>query len=239
MDMINNSSGHLQAQEMLKTLSFADVQKWIKALRTNIVGSAKFSEVVESLDGRGPRELWGVGGDEEGLAFGRGKHITIRDSVTNKQMGEARINAWMIENPDVDSREQAVAALTAGQAPTKVLQLLRSAGRGLMAYMCSCIEEELLLILQQDPDFERARIGHCAVALVEAMLNRAANKTQVPRIDRIEGERNFQSYRMINKEYWQFKKQTNLNYINCLRAGSEMSGMDAVGTIVSNSIAVI
>ena len=106
-------------------------------------------------------------------------------------MGEARINDWMDENPDVESREQAVAALTAGQAPTKVLQLLRSTGRGLMAYMYSCIEEELLLILQQDPEFERARIGHCVVALVEAMLNRAANKTQVPRIDRIEGEEIF------------------------------------------------
>ena len=167
------------------------------------------------------------------MAYGRGRHGTEKTAVSNKQMGELRIAAWLTTYPD-KTREEAVVALTAMQTTTKVIQSLKSSSRGLMALLCSSIQEELLLKLMEDQEFEKARKGTCVVTLIEAIQNRAANATQVSRIDRKEAERIFNEFRMSGRDYLKFKKQMNLNHINALRAGCEISGQDAVGTIVAN-----
>ncbi len=60
------------------------------------------------------------------------------------------------------------------------------------------------------------------MTLIEAIQNRAANATQVSRIDRKEAERIFNEFRMSGRDYLKFKKQMNLNHINALRAGCEI-----------------
>ena len=108
---MNSSAGDQQPQpgEVLTKLSFAQVQQWLQVVKANIIRSGKFTEVAETLNGIGPTELHGVGGDEEGLAYGRGRHGTMKTVVSNKQMGDLRITAWRTEHPD-KSREEAVVA---------------------------------------------------------------------------------------------------------------------------------
>ena len=151
-----------QPRELLTKLSFADVQQWLEVVKTNIIRSGQFTEVAETLNGIGPAELHGVGGEEEGLAYGRGRHSTVKTTVSNRQMGEFRIGAFLATYPD-KTRDDAVKALTATQTTAKNIQSLRNSGRGLMALLCSSIQEELLLKLMEDSDFEKARRGTCVV----------------------------------------------------------------------------
>ncbi len=106
-----------------------------------------------------------MGGDEEGLAYGRGRHGTEKSTVSNKRVGEIKIAAWLTANPG-KSREEAVVSLTANQPTAKAIQNLRTSSRGLMAHLCSSIQEELLLNLMENSEFEKARSGTCVVTLI-------------------------------------------------------------------------
>ena len=82
----NGNMERMRTSEMLTEITFAHTQRWLKALKSTVIQNVKFAEVVEGITGVGPQELHGVGGNEEGLAFGRGKHPTIKTTVSNKEM---------------------------------------------------------------------------------------------------------------------------------------------------------
>lgn len=234
----NGDDVQTMAAETLTELSFDRIQTWFKSIRTAVMRNGRFAEVAESINGIGPRELHGI--DEEGLAYGRGKHPTIKTKVTNREMGEVKIREWMSVHKK--SREEALAAeikLTKGYAAAKVIGQLRSVGRSLVGFICSCIEDELLLRLEEDEEFAKSRNGTCVVSLMEAIQDRAANATQSSRIDKVEAERTFRGYRMVDDKYLLFKRQTKANHLNAQRAGSTMSDEEAVGTIVSNLNTVV
>ena len=166
---------------MLTELSYEQIQRWYKVLKTIVMRIGNFVEVAESINGIGPRELHGI--EEEGLAFGRGKHPTLKTKVSNRQMGEMKIKEWMDAHPDKSKEEaarrrEAAAATTTGYVTAKFICKLRSEGRSLVGFICSCIEDELLLKLEEDAEFAKARSGTCVVSLMEAIQDRAANATQ-------------------------------------------------------------
>jgi hypothetical protein len=219
---------------LLDRLEVGEVQRFLRDIKKS--AGYTFGSILECLDSRGPVELYGPGGDGEGLAFGILKHASIQTVVTNSYMGELRVMGWLSLDANAGkSREEAIAALTGDAAVTSkgVLHMRRDC-RNLIAHLCSRIEEGLLLTLGQDKDFETARTGSCVVTFVEALRNRAANATLSKRADAKAARTRFEDGKMGSKDYHRFKFQTNENYADTVRAGAGISIPDAVETIVGN-----
>lgn len=218
----------------LKFLESEDFEEFFDDLRKG--GAALLhSEVFAVLDGVGQAELHG---QEEGLAFGRNKYPGIEGTVSNKQMGEIKLDKWLEENPG-KVRADAIEARKANQVESKAsreknVNGLRRANRSLIAYISSCIEDSVMMVLKQDRAFEEARQGSCALTLVEALLNKAANSTGDELTDSNKARTKLEDCRMEGFEYFAFREKVNRLWVNGLRAKVVIKGRDTVSTIVRN-----
>ncbi len=207
----------------LKFVEAEDFEEFLDDLRKS-ADSLQHSEVIRALDGVGPTALHG---QEEGLAFGRGKYPGREGTVSNKEMTEIKLMKWLKDNPG-KTREDAIAEKEKKQGESTSLReknvfFLRRANRNLIAYILSCIEDSVMVTLRQDSAFEEARQGSCALTMVEALLNKAANATGDGITDSKKARTNLEDCCMEGFEYFAFREKVNRLCVNGHRANVAMS----------------